>query len=404
MGAGLEPLPSAPLPGCATPAAAPPLALAAAQDDLLRKLEQIDLAKGLTQQAARRARLQAALLLELLQLPELARAVGLAAGLRAAQRFAGVARSHGSSMRQMLPRLCEDVQPQLFVVGGCVAGTELACLQHYDPQHNVWDVRQAMPTERRWCSGAHCMGKIYVVGGQQDGHVLATVERYDVEMDVWEAVPDMPTAREACAVATCGSCLYVCGGCQHDEALAVTECLNIDTATMWWECVAEMPCGRDACAAASLTGRVFVVGGRCQDFLSSADMLQVQSNRWLPLPPMPTPRLGCSAAAVGKHLFVFGGHAGRGRALAAVERLDTSAFVWEAVAEMPTPRLGCVSLCHRPSASTQCICVFGGHNGQGAIAAAECMDVAENGDVLGWRPLPCLPTPTYACAGGVSRC
>ena len=34
---------------------------------------------------------------ELLELPELARALGLAAGLRAAQRFASAGRSHGAS-------------------------------------------------------------------------------------------------------------------------------------------------------------------------------------------------------------------------------------------------------------------------------------------------------------------
>ncbi|CAE7385337.1 KLHL8 [Symbiodinium natans] len=403
MGAGLEPLPAAPLPGCATLGAAP-LAFAAAQDELVRKLEQIDLAKSLTQQAARRARLQAALLLELLQLPELAHALGLAVGLRASRRFATSARSHGASMRQMLPRLCEEVQPQFFVVGGCVAGTELSCLQHYDPSQNVWDVRQPMPTERRWCSGAHCLGKIYVIGGQQEGHVLGTVERYDVEMGFWEPVPDMPTAREACGVASCGSFLYVLGGCEHDEALSVTERLTVDETVLWWECLEDMPCSRDACAAASLTDRLVVVGGRCRDFLSSADMLHVESGRWSPLPPMPTPRLGCSAAAVGRSVFVFGGHAGRGRALAAVERLDTAAFIWEAVADMPTPRLGCVSLCHKPVANTLSIYVFGGHNGHGAIATAECLDVTGSGDVLGWRMLPSLPTPSYACAGGVSLC
>ncbi|CAE7240492.1 KLHL8 [Symbiodinium microadriaticum] len=341
---------------------------------------------------------------ELLELPGLARALGLAAGLRAAQRFASCGRSHGASMRQMLPRLCEEVRPQFFVVGGCLAGAELSCLQHYDPWQNAWDIRQPMPTERRWCSGAQCMGKIYVIGGQQEGHVLGTVERYDVEMDLWEPVPDMPTPREACGVASCGSCLYVFGGCQHEEALSVTERLNVST-SLWWEGLEDMPCRRDACAAASVASRLFVVGGRWRDFLSTADMLHVQSNRWSPLPPMPTPRLGCSAAAFGKSVFVFGGHAGRGRALATVERLDIAAFVWEIVADMPTPRLGCVSLCYnRPVANTLSIYVFGGHNGHGAVAMAECLDVADSGDVLGWRVLPFLPTPSYACAGSVSLC
>ena len=106
----------------------------------------------------------------------------------------------------------EKVRPQFFVVGGCLAGAELSCVQHYDPSQNAWDIRQPMPTERRWCSGAQCMGKIYVIGGQQEGHVLGTVERYDVEMGLWESVPDMPTPREACGVASCGSRLYVFGG------------------------------------------------------------------------------------------------------------------------------------------------------------------------------------------------
>ncbi|CAJ1350827.1 unnamed protein product, partial [Effrenium voratum] len=69
--------------------------LALTQDDLCQRLEHLDLSKCLAQQAARKARLQAAALRPLLESQDLARLLCLQAGLRSACRFAAVARSPG---------------------------------------------------------------------------------------------------------------------------------------------------------------------------------------------------------------------------------------------------------------------------------------------------------------------
>ena len=109
-----------------------------------------------------------------------------------------------------------------------------------------------------------------------------------------------------------------------------------------------MPCSRDACAATALQGRIYVAGGRSSgQFLASADLLLADAPkvRWSRLPAMPTARLGCFAAAAKSSVYVAGGHAGRGRALAIIERFDVVEYFWEHLTEMPSARLGAVSLC-----------------------------------------------------------
>ncbi|CAK9069368.1 unnamed protein product [Durusdinium trenchii] len=218
---------------CATEPVALPLALALQEDDLSERLEALNLAECLEQEAARRARLQAAAFHALLALPELARGLCVLWGLKTSRRFAAVAKNGGKSVRGLLPNLHEEAVPQFYVMGGCLATTELASAQHYNPETNSWKLLPPMPTERRWCAGAALKGWLYVIGGQQEGHILPTAERFDVETGRWEALPDMPTCREACAVASCASYLYVLGGCQHDVPLSVAERLHVEAASTW---------------------------------------------------------------------------------------------------------------------------------------------------------------------------
>ncbi|CAK9069248.1 unnamed protein product [Durusdinium trenchii] len=392
---------------CATEPVALPLALALQEDDLSERLEALNLAECLEQEAARRARLQAAAFHALLALPELARGLCVLWGLKTSRCFAAVAKNGGKSVRGLLPNLHEEAVPQFYVMGGCLATTELASAQHYNPETNSWKLLPPMPTERRWCAGAALKGWLYVIGGQQEGHILPTAERFDVETGRWEALPDMPTCREACAVASCASYLYVLGGCQHDVPLSVAERLHVED--LCWESLTEMPCSRDACAATALQGRVYVAGGRSSGhFLASADVLEggaTATVRWSRLPPMPTARLGCFAAAARSSVYVAGGHAGRGRALAIIERFDVAEYFWELLTNMPSARLGAVSLCWQPSqlrGRDLHLYIFGGHNGQGAVDLAERLELESDGiSNPRWERLPSMITPCYSSAGAV---
>ena len=306
-----------------------------------------------------------------------------------------------------------DYRYQLTCVMGLILKFEhlrLASVQYYDPSKDCWQLLPTMPTQRRWCAGAALHGQIYVIGGQQEGHVLNTAERFDVDTRRWETLPDMPSCREACAVAACGSYLYVLGGCQHDLPLAAAE--RFDVNNLEWETLSDMPCSRDACCATSLGGRVYVMGGRSSGhFLASADLLWPSETatspcRWSRLPPMPTARLGCFAAAAKGSVYVAGGHAGRGRALSVVERFDVGGYFWELLTEMPSARLGAVCLCWQPSMVPGTrkvqLYIFGGHNGQGAIEAAERLLLDSDGiSNPRWETLSPMLTPCYACAGAV---
>lgn len=122
---------------------------------------------------------------------------------------------------------------------------------------------------------------------------------------------------------------------------------------------------------------------------------------------MPTARLGCAAAMVGGALLVFGGHGTARSALTAVERFCFEAWHWEHVLALPTPRMGCVALvCSSHSGllpddvRAEFVCVLGGHNGEGAVAAADALQDGA-GRLCRWLPMPSMLTPRYASGGAI---
>lgn len=278
---------------------------------------------------------------------------------------------------------------------------------------NRWEPMPPMPTPRRWCGAAALTGRVYVIGGHRQGRTLGTVECFEAESHTWKAMPGLRTPREACAVTMCSGGLYVLGGSENEQALPTAERLQLVSsehaaASETWETLEDMPSPRDACAAASAWGRILVAGGRdAFDFLASADLLDVATlgvveGGWLPLIPMPTPRLGCTAVACDGCMFICGGHGGTGRALATIERFDLSSYSWESIVSMPTPRLGCVALVGS-LLGKHFLCVFGGHEGNGPVNAAESLEVqCDNSEPRApskcWNTLPRFRTARYGCA------
>merc|ERR1712232_152442 len=72
------------------------------------------------------SRRRAVLLRELLQAPELAAAIGSAAGVRCSRSLIAASRCHGDSMRRMLPSIKAQMPLTLYVCGGSTGSEELA--------------------------------------------------------------------------------------------------------------------------------------------------------------------------------------------------------------------------------------------------------------------------------------
>eukprot|EP00928_Gymnodinium_smaydae_P019728 TRINITY_DN17587_c0_g1_i2.p1 TRINITY_DN17587_c0_g1~~TRINITY_DN17587_c0_g1_i2.p1 ORF type:complete len:483 (-),score=74.31 TRINITY_DN17587_c0_g1_i2:139-1422(-) len=347
----------------------------------------------------RRMRRSSAALRELLQAPELAAAVGAAAGLHTSLALTVASRTHGESLRCVLPALLAQMPRTLYACGGSTGSEELSVAErlvlreHGDSVELSprWDPLPDLPTARRWCGAAQLRGMLYVIGGHSGIRYLDAVERFNTELGIWEAMPPMPTPREGCAVASAAGRLFVFGGSHGERALSTVEAF--DSESLRWITPSDMPSPRDACAAAAdHRGRcAFLAGGRDTGrFLDTADRFDLVTYEWTPLPPMPTPRLGCAAAFVAGGLYVAGGH-GHGQALSALERYDVSEGRWDRLVPMPTARLGCAAV-----AIVGCLHVFGGHNGERALATVERFDPCTGC----WSALPPLLSPRYACAAG----
>jgi hypothetical protein len=69
-----------------------------------------------------------------------------------------------------------------------------------------------------------------------------------------------------------------------------------------------MPSARGGiAAAASGNGFVLAAGGEADRAFDAIEAFDIDSNRWLVLPPMPTARHGLGVAAVGSTVYVIAG-------------------------------------------------------------------------------------------------
>lgn len=105
----------------------------------------------------------------------------------------------------------------LYVVGGCITGTNFNSVEAYDPVTNTWTSKTPMPTARCGLAIGVVQGILYAVGGAGDN--LTTVEAYDPATDTWTSKAAMPIGLGSCSVGVVGGILYVVGGQQQRVSL-----------------------------------------------------------------------------------------------------------------------------------------------------------------------------------------
>jgi Kelch motif len=175
--------------------------------------------------------------------------------------------------------VAEEVNGKIYLIGGIMPmedgkpGTRVTGLnQVYDPASNNWETRSPMPTTRNHAYSGVVNGKIYVIGGRQGaGRIPITsntdiVEEYDPEQDLWTLKERMPTPRSGGGVATYGTKIYVAGGeLQNRQLRAAFQALEAyDAATDTWTILPSMPSARHGVAGAFLGNKLHLVSGKME--------------------------------------------------------------------------------------------------------------------------------------------
>jgi N-acetylneuraminic acid mutarotase len=222
---------------------------------------------------------------------------------------------------------------KLYAVGGS-NGTDRNQNEEFDPAANTWTTRAAMPTSRQGSSAGVVEGKLYVVGGNNGSHRNQN-EEYDPASNTWTTRAVMPTARGNLAAAVVGGKLFVVGGYNGSYRNQNEE---YDHATNSWATRAAMPTARRYFAAAAVGGKLYAVGGFNGGYRDQNEEYDPATNTWTTRAAMPTPRGHLAAAVAGGKLFAIGGDNGSNRDQ--TEEFDPAVNAWTSRPAMPTARGG----------------------------------------------------------------
>lgn len=177
-------------------------------------------------------------------------------------------------------------------------------------RNDSWEPLPAMPEARAAAGAAVAAGKAYVAGGVGPSGLATSTLVFDPPAGTWTTAPGLLRPREHLGVAASGSRVYVVGGRTGTGNLPDAEVL--DTSTGRWRELADMPTARGGLSAAATAGG-FVVAPGGEDLgpggstFPQVEALDVETERWVTLPPMPSPRHGLGVVAIGDELYTIAG-------------------------------------------------------------------------------------------------
>jgi N-acetylneuraminic acid mutarotase len=229
------------------------------------------------------------------------------------------------------------------------------------------------------CVVAGCQAVI--CGGSADGRVLNTIEAFDTDQeswDMWFTMPPMQMKRTLFGAVVGDGKLVVCGGFDGIRDLTSVEMYDFEGSS--WHRLPSLDSGRSYLALVSDNRYIYAIGGqeRTRDngprAFQQVDLLDMQSEVWLPGVPMLNNRLGHAAALLeqggSKFIYVCGGSDGLDT-LNTMERFNISEQIWENLPPMGVPRLG-----HAAAVVRGRLYVIGGYDGQEVLDTFECFDPA----------------------------
>jgi N-acetylneuraminic acid mutarotase len=193
-----------------------------------------------------------------------------------------------------------------------------------------------MPDGRNHLMSTAYNGRLYVFGGAQSGSGQATRTTwvYDPAKDTWTVLAPMPEARAAGAAVALGDYLYVIGGVGSTQAL-----LRYDPAANTWKTLAALKAAREHTAAVALDGKIYALAGRWNNaILTSVEIYEPEKDSWTPGTAMNEGRSGFGAAILDGKIVVAGGEvfsASGASALTSAEIYDPDTEKWIFLPPMP---------------------------------------------------------------------
>ena len=209
------------------------------------------------------------------------------------------------------------------------------------------------------------------MGGFNRSGVLSGIECFHGDVNSWSPNGRLSCTRARMCTVKWEDTIYAIGGSDGKSELYSMEELRLSSSSKEWKVLpARLSTPRSDFGAAVLCGQIYVVGGTFySNVLRSAEVFNIQGNRWRPVAPMTTPRNGVSVVACNGKIFALGGQQSSWHCLNTVESYDPSTNQWTQVAPMVTARRNACA-----ATVEGCIYVMGGYNGVSAVDTVEIYD------------------------------
>jgi N-acetylneuraminic acid mutarotase len=168
----------------------------------------------------------------------------------------------------------------------------LATVEEYDPATNTWRERRSMLVARNHHAVAASGDKVYAIGGRIGAGFISggsnnidLVEMYDPEKDLWTVRDKMPTRRSAIGAAVYNGKIIVPGGEYQDrtEFVAFRAVELYEPSVNRWQILPSMRYPRHGLAVGVVGDRLFAVSGDAQSASSGIEHSAVKFNEALAL-------------------------------------------------------------------------------------------------------------------------
>ena len=181
--------------------------------------------------------------------------------------------------------------------------------------------------------------KIIRLGGYGSKSV---VEIYNISCKSTTLFPDLPTTISYHSSVKIDNYIYCIGGNVDSKPTNKVLRMNLNKATLQWEEVASMIKKRSNFGAAAYDGNIVVTGGYDgQSKLNSAELYNVQENKWKIISSMKHCRYEHAVVAVRGKFYAIGGCCTK-----SVEQLKDLNGEWKKIQSMNCFRIGLAAVCY----------------------------------------------------------
>jgi len=215
--------------------------------------------------------------------------------------------------------------PGNYICGGRKADGSLlsSC---YSLQGNTWQKEAKMAVARSGAAASSGVGGLMVSGGYGADGYLASTEIF--KDGSWSAGPSLPAGVEGHCQVQIADDVFILGGypgASPSAAAYVWSGVDEDS----WAILGELRTPRGWHACSYIENELYVIGGYNGSYLSSTDVLDLDTGLWRAGPELPYPAYDGRALYYDGQLYLVGGYGSDGK----IVRLSVDRNTWEEVAE-----------------------------------------------------------------------